>query len=81
MERLPGQHLYRVWNELTVEKKKCVLSQYTTEGLVITIGTMLRINTTTHQFRTVLTTISLGYHGIIIGQNDILCEVKMLQCI
>jgi len=27
MERLPGQHLYRVWDELTVEKKKCVLSQ------------------------------------------------------
>jgi aminoglycoside phosphotransferase (APT) family kinase protein len=27
MERLPGQHLYRVWDELTVEEKKCVLSQ------------------------------------------------------
>ncbi|CAB4435508.1 unnamed protein product [Rhizophagus irregularis] len=27
MERIPGQHLYRVWDELTVEKKKCVLSQ------------------------------------------------------
>ncbi|CAB5114289.1 hypothetical protein RhiirA1_543182 [Rhizophagus irregularis] len=27
MERLPGQHLYRVWYELTVEQKKCVLSQ------------------------------------------------------
>ncbi|RIA91598.1 hypothetical protein C1645_692500 [Glomus cerebriforme] len=27
MERLPGQHLYRVWDELTVKEKKCVLSQ------------------------------------------------------
>ncbi|GES82149.1 kinase-like domain-containing protein [Rhizophagus clarus] len=27
MERLPGQHLYRIWYELTVEQKKCVLSQ------------------------------------------------------
>jgi len=27
MERLPGQHLYRVWDELIVEEKKCVLSQ------------------------------------------------------
>ena len=27
MERLPGQHLYRVWDELTFEEKKYVLSQ------------------------------------------------------
>ncbi|CAB4380766.1 unnamed protein product [Rhizophagus irregularis] len=24
MERLPGQHLYKVWDELTIEQKKCV---------------------------------------------------------
>ena len=27
MERLPGQHLYQVWDELTFEEKKHVLSQ------------------------------------------------------
>ncbi|RIA89766.1 hypothetical protein C1645_771606 [Glomus cerebriforme] len=27
MEWLPGQHLYQVWYELTVEQKKCILSQ------------------------------------------------------
>ncbi|RIA93140.1 kinase-like domain-containing protein [Glomus cerebriforme] len=27
MERLPGQHLYRIWDDLTFEKKTCVLSQ------------------------------------------------------
>ncbi|CAG8746324.1 17308_t:CDS:2, partial [Rhizophagus irregularis] len=27
MERLPGQHLYRVWDKLTFEEKKCILSQ------------------------------------------------------
>ncbi|GBB89419.1 hypothetical protein RclHR1_01610010 [Rhizophagus clarus] len=27
MERLTGKHLYQVWDELTVEEKKCILSQ------------------------------------------------------
>ena len=27
MERLPGQHVYRVWDKLTVEEKKSILSQ------------------------------------------------------
>jgi hypothetical protein len=27
MERLPGKHLYKVWDDLTFEKKKSVLSQ------------------------------------------------------
>ncbi|GES94013.1 kinase-like domain-containing protein [Rhizophagus clarus] len=27
MERLPGQHLYRIWDELTLEERKYVLSQ------------------------------------------------------
>ena len=27
MERILGQHLYQVWNGLTIEEKKCILSQ------------------------------------------------------
>lgn len=37
MERLPGQHLYRVWDKLTFEEKKCILSQM--------VGILLKLRT------------------------------------